>query len=957
MSFLFVCFVSSFLNHSLALFSFVSLHVAAAAAASVIDATPAAAASVPSRPRKLTSKKTGNPLPVPGPPTPVPPTPAPPTPAPIARTTPIAPVVPPTQDASTEAPTDAPTDAETCSAVEGKECQLAKNCEWTGTECTNKKCSTHTKITKVEQCRQAQCNANLFAGSWTYQNGCNEIMTATIMESEDDSEIFSYQETSSMVDPSASPPSSSCFVGGNFQDQASTKVYYDSGTGNCVIGYFDLLNDSCNLYEPPFGAMMYIPLKKKNDSHDVMYLLFSNDQGHSFYNNKKKRVATRSIAEAERSDGDLISSSMSSSVPASLITNVNSHNTSELPIIRPRSSSSSTCGLPDEEQEQPRLFWYDLFGQTHPWDPNSLRYRAATNDWTYSAEDCSFLTEDWFDVADVNDCKNKCMERNIDFDYRLGDADTSLTVPPSCTSISFDPLYNQCALRRCTIFPMMLPEMSIQHKEMAKLFPRYGGDDRTSSRPYTLIQDYILHVFDDSFWGDSRCPYPYETFRRIRPGETDNFTNEHGYVCELNEDRGPEWVVDQNFAPSDFFDRNPPLFRNCWEGMSEAFQEEKYLTYWFAVRIEMDWKQHYEEYKDEFKQYGYSTVEDSVNIVWNKAQWILREQFRIDVRINRVAVPNADGLYPFNPWVPGDAGLVILSNKYAGGGGVNQMCTSYDMRVGDYLFDRNKHPGRVHLLRIVHVLAHELVHHLGQSHGPVYRADLFTADGTLSNRRCIDHNNPTGKKKVCNYRSFLPLKNVWERYQYQENLCKHIRSEEALSCAMLKTLEDDDSSRPFNRPPSDGCPSKVTLCADPTTCKYALGKHEWEEGGNRDGCAIEGYKSLFREGDSERRVRNRSNVLSKESEEVCKRALQDMIDMGIDIQIGTDIRTEEGEEKDPIFAFNVYDRAVGCYVECVDGVLRGFINVNNGNFYEEVFANNNAKPLCIKSSADEKVLD
>ena len=111
---------------------------------------------------------------------------------------------------------------------------------------------------------------------------------------------------------------------------------------------------------------------------------------------------------------------------------------------------------------------------------------------------------------------------------------------------------------------------------------------------------------------------------------------------------------------------------------------------------------------------------------------------------------------------------------------------------------------------------------------------------------------------------------------------------------------------------------------------------------------------MFREGDSERRVRNRSNVLSKESEEVCKRALQDMI---IDIQIGTDIRTEEGEEKDPIFAFNVYDRAVGCYVECVDDVLRGFINVNNGNFYEEVSANNNAKPLCIKSSVDEKVLD
>ena len=51
------CFVSSFLNNSLALFSFVSLH--AAAAASVIDATPEEAASVPRRRRKLGSKKTG----------------------------------------------------------------------------------------------------------------------------------------------------------------------------------------------------------------------------------------------------------------------------------------------------------------------------------------------------------------------------------------------------------------------------------------------------------------------------------------------------------------------------------------------------------------------------------------------------------------------------------------------------------------------------------------------------------------------------------------------------------------------------------------------------------------------------------------------------------------------------------------------------------------------------------
>ena len=76
--------------------SFVSLHAAAAASVS-IDATPEAAASVPSRrPRKLSAKKKANTLPVP-----VPSTPAPPTPAPIA------PVVPPT-DAPTDEPTEEP---------------------------------------------------------------------------------------------------------------------------------------------------------------------------------------------------------------------------------------------------------------------------------------------------------------------------------------------------------------------------------------------------------------------------------------------------------------------------------------------------------------------------------------------------------------------------------------------------------------------------------------------------------------------------------------------------------------------------------------------------------------------------------------------------------------------------------------------------------------------------------
>ena len=55
--FVLFCFVSSFLNNSLALFSFILLH--AAAAASVIDATPEEAASVPRRRRKLVTKKTG----------------------------------------------------------------------------------------------------------------------------------------------------------------------------------------------------------------------------------------------------------------------------------------------------------------------------------------------------------------------------------------------------------------------------------------------------------------------------------------------------------------------------------------------------------------------------------------------------------------------------------------------------------------------------------------------------------------------------------------------------------------------------------------------------------------------------------------------------------------------------------------------------------------------------------
>ena len=344
------------------------------------------------------------------------------------------------------------------------------------------------------------------------------------------------------------------------------------------------------------------------------------------------------------------------------------------------------------------LYWYDYFGRFIYGDEDDFDYKAATWAYTYSINDCPF-TSVWFPVTGgVDECKSKCMEENTNWDYQLIDPDTKTTVPPSCTSISFDPINTECVLRRCELFPMISPEMSVRHTDMAVLFPqRYGGSNR-SRDSRTLIQDYALHIFDDtSPLGDSRCPLPYETFRRIQPGATDFNQNEGSFVCELDEVI-EEYDIDTRNKPlpfpngSMFFDRDPPVFENCWDGMNEAREADEYLTYWFAIEVKNDWKEHFYEFQEDFNRHGYYSVEESVNIIWDNAKWIFQQQFQIDLRISRVVVQNDDGSYDSNPWWPGDAGLIRLSKAYCGGTGVSQTCTPKYMCVGDYIFNKEK-PG------------------------------------------------------------------------------------------------------------------------------------------------------------------------------------------------------------------------------------------------------------------------
>jgi len=68
-----------------------------------------------------------------------------------------------------------------------------------------------------------------------------------------------------------------------------------------------------------------------------------------------------------------------------------------------------------------------------------------------------------------------------------------------------------------------------------------------------------------------------------------------------------------------FWDNDAPAFDGCWEGMDDAIQNNKYLTYWFAIWINYKWQQHYFMYEKEFRRHGYDNgVESSFHIVWDQ---------------------------------------------------------------------------------------------------------------------------------------------------------------------------------------------------------------------------------------------------------------------------------------------------------------------------------------------------
>jgi len=607
------------------------------------------------------------------------------------------------------------------------------------------------------------------------------------------------------------------------------------------------------------------------------------------------------------------------------------------------------------------LYWYDLYAPFYPYD--GFIHLGATWEYTFSYEDCPLITE-WFELdGNVNgndanapglvECKELCMERNVEW------SGGPMSTPP-CTSISIDPLSNECVLRQCDIFPMIPPEFSISHIDMTQVDPRYGGNrDRWEG---TFIRDYFLNVFDtDPTTGDSHC-LRGETFHRIPPGEYDFHQTEGSFVCKYNGSM-EEYPFDVSNMPIPipikyFFEPEPPVFDNCWQDAYDVASDDsddQYLTYWFAINMKKDFKDHFFEFEEQFNKHGYFTVEDSVNIVWEKARWIFQKQFNVDIRISRVMVQNNDGSYPEVAWRPGDAGLVNISEEWAGGTGLEQTCTPKSMEVGHYIFEHDR-PGYFNP-SLVTTIAHEMMHFLGQPHSPIPNPDLQAVDGLLSHRRCNKIEDASQQRR-CNYHAFIPLHNIDDQFKYTERFCKHIRTDQAKSCAMVMHLNDESPTYPPGQ--SDVCPLDNTggpLCPNgDTPCKYVTGGTNW---GGGDGARCpdyesEGYAPVFRERDFDDQ-----SVYSAYSEYACKRALQDMIDnFDVDIQIGSKVRIAPGEEdgKDPIFSIYSYDRPVGCFIECVEGNLYGFFNHNAGNYVENP-GNSEAHPLCIRESTIDQCYD
>lgn len=328
------------------------------------------------------------------------------------------------------------------------------------------------------------------------------------------------------------------------------------------------------------------------------------------------------------------------------------------------------------------LYWLDLF--------KDGQYYIGTKYFTYSDDDCPW--DQWEEAQDVNECKDRCVQTNIDWDR------TADPVPP-CTSVSWDPSAKECALRKCLLFPLIIPEISGKHEIMAQKYPRYN-----QTLTGSWIQDYTLNLFDSSPSGDSKC-LPGEKFRRIRQEE--GHQSYGSYVCET--DKAEIYETDlprpnaenpdyRETLPVDFFwDKNPAIFEDCWEGMSDAINQGEFLNYWFAIRLDYEWQQHYFKFEHEFQRRGYDGVNRSFELLLDQTKWLFQTQFQINLKVSQVVLQREDKTWPDNPWRPGDAGVMHFTGRYNGGGGRYNTCQVWEIIIGGEVFkEKGKHfPGFV----------------------------------------------------------------------------------------------------------------------------------------------------------------------------------------------------------------------------------------------------------------------
>ena len=153
-----------------------------------------------------------------------------------------------------------------------------------------------SKNSKKNATPQSRCNAQLFEGMWMYKN-CNDVTVAVTMGCTNNNKgTCSYRENN------FADEGNSCPVSGTFHDEkTSSSVSYNFSNGRCEIEYFPFTEDPCGLY-PQLGMKAYIDMNEDGGGGQpgIMYLLFSDNVGETFYNEGNKRVATRMSSDEHR---------------------------------------------------------------------------------------------------------------------------------------------------------------------------------------------------------------------------------------------------------------------------------------------------------------------------------------------------------------------------------------------------------------------------------------------------------------------------------------------------------------------------------------------------------------------------------------------------------------------------------------------------------------------------------